>query len=115
MSGVLYLATVAELLMYAVAPIAALLAVLYVCTRRRAIDLVFYAALSVVALCNLIMLAAGSWHLAMINPYLSDRADPYERLFLPATAVVYLAPFVKGLIDLLKVRKPDDPAHPLPD
>ena len=98
MTFVMYVAIVSELVMYGVAPIAALLAVWYVFSQSRAVTMTYYAAACVVALCNLSMLMAGSWRLAMITPYQSDRADPYERLFLPATLVVYFALVIKTLI-----------------
>ena len=94
--------------MYGVAPIAAVLALVYVVSRHRAIQTIFHVALAIVVLCNASMLAAGSWRLAMINPYQSDRADPYERIFLPATLVALLAPVVKAARTSPKVPDPPD-------
>jgi hypothetical protein len=111
----LWLATVSELLLYPLAPAAVLLALVYVFSRSPAITWVFFAALCLVALCNLSMLAAGSWHFAMINPYRYERTDPYERIFLPATFVVFLAPLVKAAIPSLKGREPSDRSQHRPE
>jgi hypothetical protein len=115
MPFVVWLALVSELLLYPLAPTAALLAIGYLFSRSRAVTLAFFVALCMVALCNLSMLAAGSWQLEMINPFQSEQVDPYKRMFLPATLVALLAPLVKASIPLLRVPEPSDRSRPRPD